>query len=772
MNPVRHFVPTHPVARASRCVLALSLFAWAGCAGAQPGSPGAPDASAILAADVFEHVEHPLNGDEWPEWRGPERNGVSRATGLVDSWATEGENLLWKYPVNGRSTPVVFDGRVYLIHLEGEKETWREEIVCLDADTGAVKWKHSMEVFHTDIPAERVGWTSIAGDPETGYVYANGVQGILICLDRDGKTVWSHSRVERNGVITGFGGRTHTPILDRNLVIISANNSGLGDHGKPMHRYTAYDKRTGEAIWWSAPGLDPLDTNYSCPVVADINGVRMLIGGNGDGWIHGMKIDTGEKVWSFQLSKSGINASVVVGDGKVYAMHSEDNVDVNTMGRVVCIDATGTGDVTKTHEVWRLDVFGAGYASPALHDGRLYALDNSANLVALDAKTGEKYWERKLGRVAKGSPVWADGKIFVSEVNGNFWVLKPGDRSCEVLSQLTFVSTDGADMDIAGSAAIAYGRIYFMTREAAYCVGKKDRKPTEIAVPSIPANKGAEPSTVALVTPAEVFLAPDGEASFKLRGFDAKGNHVGVLPNAQWTLAGLKGSVSPEGVFVPDPTVNGQFGTIEGAAGELKAKARVIVEPTIPMAQDFEKLPPGALPGYWIGASKVKFDVGEEEGNHFLRSKTDSKLLHSKVFFGSPASRNYVIQADVRGGVKRRSMPDIGLVNQRYVMDLRGNEKKIRIVGWISVPPRIIKQVEFPWEANVWYTMKMIVDIEGEGETAKGIVRGKVWKRGEPEPEAWTIEMEDPNPYLEGSPGLFCYPMAELHYDNVKVEAR
>ena len=94
---------------------------------------------------------------------------------------------------------------------------------------------------------------------------------------------------------------------------------------------------------------------------------------------------------------------------------------------------TGTGDVTRTHEVWRANELGDGFPSPLYHDGSVYAVDNSANLFALDAKTGKERWRHKLGTVGKGSPVWADGKLYVTELNGRFHILKPGPDGVETL---------------------------------------------------------------------------------------------------------------------------------------------------------------------------------------------------------------------------------------------------------------------------------------------------------------------------------------------------
>lgn len=411
---------------------------------------------------------------DWQSWRGPNQDGTSSETDLVSDWSIEGENLLWQADFIGRSTPIVLNDRVYVVGRIGKDITEQERIACFDTKTGDMLWDDKFNVFHTTITFNRVGWTSPVGDPETGNIYVHGVQGIFNCYDMDGNIVWSHSLTEEYGRISGYGGRVHTPIIAGNLVVISFLNVSWGSHAIPRHRYFAFDKRTGDLIWISTPGGRPLDTTYSTPVVTEINGQSLIIGGNADGSIYAMKQTTGEMVWGFKLSKRGINTSVIVSGTKVFATHSEENLDTTAMGRVVCIDATGTGDITETHEVWRYDGVGVGYASPTLKDGRLYVVDNSANIHCVDAETGKGLWEHSIGTVGKGSPVWADGKLYVPEVNGKFHILQPGVDKCESLS-VQEITREGDDhyVEIFGSPAIADGRIYFTTEEHLYCIGRK-----------------------------------------------------------------------------------------------------------------------------------------------------------------------------------------------------------------------------------------------------------------------------------------------------------
>ena len=113
--------------------------------------------------------------------------------------------------------------------------------------------------------------------------------------------------------------------------------------------------RTVDVVWTTTPGGPPKNTTYPVAVVAKINGRRLLIDANADGHVYAMDVRTGEKIWSFRVSQGALNSSVVVDGARVYASHNQENTDTTVMGRVVCINGTGTGDITKSHELWRVD---------------------------------------------------------------------------------------------------------------------------------------------------------------------------------------------------------------------------------------------------------------------------------------------------------------------------------------------------------------------------------------------------------------------------------
>ena len=686
------------------------------------------------------------SADNWPHWRGPSQNGASSEENLISEWSKDGKNLLWEANFVSRSTPVVISNHVYVLGRTGKDITEQEHIACFHVQTGEKVWEHKFNVFHTTIPFNRVGWASPAGDPETGNIYVHGVQGMFYCFNAEGEILWSHSLTEEFGRISGYGGRTHTPFIDGNLVIISYLNASWGGQAATRHRYFAFDKNTGNVVWVATPSGPPKDTTYSVPVAATIHGRRLLVAGNADGSIYAMDMQTGKKVWGFKLSKRGINVSVVADGHLIYAAHSEENLDNTSMGRVVCIDGRGTGDVTRTHEVWRLDGCQVGYTSPALHQKQIYLVDNSANIHCLDAKTGEEQWIQNIGTVGKGSPVWADGKIYIPEVNGHFHILKVGPSGADVLSTVKLsVEAEDRAAEIYGSPAISNGRIFFATEDRIYCLG--NTKTTSVTLQ---------------LTPAEVVLKPGQKQDFKLSVF---GDESVNINDVAWSVKDLDASVSA-GELSISPNAIGQAGTVFATLGDATTSARVRIIPPLPWTEDFELVAENKIPTHWIGATGKFF--ARQQGDNKILAKTLAKrgLNRSVVFLGPPTMSNYTVKIDLMGTRNKRRLPDMGLVANRYILDLQGIHQRLQVRSWSS-DLRMAKQVDFKWETDVWYAMKMRVDVDLVNEEA--IVLGKVWKKSDPEPNQWTIKAIDPLPNKTGSPGIYGYSAAEIHYDNLKV---
>jgi outer membrane protein assembly factor BamB len=756
--------------------------------------------------------------DNWADWRGPHQDGVSPDKDLPESFSLDpnaaDSNLVWKVPYGGRTTPIILNGRAYIINAAGGESqdklvTQQERVMCFDADTGKVLWEHKFNVWLTDIVADRLGWTNMVGDPETGYVYAHGTQGYLFCFDKDGKVVWQHSLTEEYGRISGYGGRLAGPAIDGDLLLISMLSASWGEDAMGADRFLAIDKKTGEVVWWSSTGARPKDTYSSSPVFATINGQRLLVSGGGDGGVHAFQVHTGKRVWDYYFGDGAVNISPIVHGDRVYIGHGESNPDTNRQGRVLCLDAGKVKD-GKPELVWKVDGIKAKFSTPILHDGRLYVADLYARLHCLDAETGKTHWRFSYGRNGFGSPVYGDGKIYVGAVNSTFDILKPEEKKCVRLHQQYFPSEGGAQVEINGSPAIANGRVYFLTSTDFYCIGKKDHKAAaanggneEAEAREKNADKGGKPAQLQ-VFPADVTLNPGGSASFRVRVYDADGNFLHDVKDAEWSLAPmlppvrpgapaaappasaggkapagpppLKGQIDQDGKLTVDKAPPpGQFGRVVAKAEGLTAYARVRVAPALPYRADFSKIPVGRTPAGWVN-TQGKFVIKELEGKHVLmKTGTVPSPLVSRAnaFIGEPDLKNYTVQADIMGVAKGEDLPDMGILAHRYHLVLEGNSQRLRLLSWEKLP-RVDKSIAWPWKPNTWYTLKFSVEVQGD----KGVVRGKAWPRGEQEPESWTVEFEDPVPNREGSPGLYGVAVAvggeddpgtPIYYDNVSV---
>ncbi|TWT45943.1 Serine/threonine-protein kinase AfsK [Phycisphaerae bacterium RAS1] len=718
---------------------------------------------------------------DWFCWRGPWQDGAAREPAPVQSWSAAGENVVWKSPVGGRTTPIVNGDAIFLITPVGQGPTLGERVICLDRGTGATRWEQRFAVYHTDIVENRVGWTSLAADPETGQVYAHSTGGELICYSREGTLVWKHSLLESFGRASGYGGRLYTPVIDEDRVIIGYNGSSWGEHAKPAQRFAAFEKKSGQAIWISAPCDQPLDTTYATPAVATIGGRRLVICPSADGWVYGLLSQTGLKVWSYHFAARPLNTSPVVQGNRIYVSHSEENLDTTVMGRVACFDGSGAGDITGTAEIWRNDGIEAGYASPALANGRLYVADNSANLYCLNAEDGKEQWRHKYGRQCKGSPVvTADGIVYIGEVNGSFHILKDNGAACAELDVEEFKRSDDLIDEVQGSPAVVDGRVYLQTRYNTYCIGgKSDTRAPEYAAEKL-YGLGPGMAEALLVVPCEVTLAPGESTTFQIREYSESGAssmQAIVAEDQEWSVKGVKGAFTHDGGLAfkaaPEPVFSAGTLTLKYHGKEAAVRVRVCPKP--PFKVDFEPLAADSIPPAWLGvAGKTK--VVERDGGKVLQKlaeKPSPPFMRIRTYMTPPIAGGYTIQADMLGMPKKPNWkPDMGLVNARYELFLMGTEPSLRLTTWPAIP-RLQKDVPFDWKTDTWYTVKLQVQREGD----KGIVRGKVWPRGESEPKEWTVELIDPFPIPEGSPALYGYSNGttakskgtEIFYDNIEV---
>jgi outer membrane protein assembly factor BamB len=752
---------------------------------------------------LLEGVSFGAPAHGWLSWRGPEQTGVSRETGLPSKVSVQ--DALWTVDFPGQSAPVIANNKVYAMGYNNRGPDLQEGVACFDADTGQREWQQTYNDYLSDTIYLRYATASPALDGETGNVYMQGSQGVFAAFSSDGKPLWRHSLMEEFGRLTFPNGRTATPAIDGDLVITRGITANWGTQGPAADRFYAFDKKTGDLVWASSPGAQPKDNSFSHPQFAWYHGMRVFYAGTGDGSVVCVNARTGEPIWRVSLFRAGINATVLVHhDDKVIAIYGTPY----ELGQMVALKVpdvmptnAAAGPVVlerKQLEMWE-DNISSSTSSPIMEGDTVFMVAEKGDLFAVNANTGAIKWKLKLGIEQRNScPLYADGKLYVpilddpetkasgeaeAGTKGAFYIIKPGETEGEILCHAVL---DGRCF---GTPVAYNGKIYLQTTRHIYCWGRKGDNPG--CPPPIQEKPWPAPgkATQLQITPSEVLLHPGDKAGFRVRSLDALGFTVqegipasqvkwaSYVPATARVKSTLKGAFNDQGELVAAPEAVLSAGAFEASYSSLKGYIRGRVMPNLPIKQDFETFSlsetngegtPFAYPPLpWIGA-RFKFDVRDKDANKVMAKTTDNRFFQrATVFIGTPEMSHYTIQADVMSDGNKRKMSEIGIINQHYLIVLKGNEQKIEVN---STQELLRVAQDFKWSPNTWYRLKARVDQNSDGSA---VVRAKAWKRDETEPNDWTIEVPHKTAHQTGCPGLFGFSPQDMrvYVDNIQVTA-
>ena len=629
-------------------------------------------------------------GPGWLGWRGPNQNGASTETGLPDS--IDAKKPLWTAAFPGQSTPVVYNGKVYIMGYQGEAPEVQEGVSCFDAETGQLLWQQLYSDFLSDTVYLRYATSSPTIDPETGNVYMQDTQSIFAGFTSNGKKLWEHSMMEEYGRLTFPNGRTASPVVEGDLVITRGITANWGAAGPASDRFYAFDKNSGALVWSSTPGDRPKDNSYSHPVLAWLNGKRVFYTATGDGAVVGVNARTGEPIFRVPLFKAGINSSLLVhNNDKIIAIYGTPYEPGQMVAlKIPSVTPTNTADPIvvprKSVELWSNEIR-TSTSSPILVGDRVYVTSEVGDLVSVDAVTGKVLWKLKLGiEQRNASPIYADGKLYVPMLNdpqaattqtdtatplvgggeeatgghGGFYIVQPSDTEGKILAHVTLEGR------CYGTPTAYNGKIYIQTTKQIYCFGTKgDNAGLNQTVAAAAEHKAGE-ATQLQVIPSEVLLHPGESKSFRVRSLDANGLTVKELDNMSavtWASfipatakvkATMKASFDSTGKLTAAPDKVPSAGAFSATDGTLKGYFRGRVLPGLPLQQDFESFtltetttnnieeptkfayPP--LP--WIGA-RFKFEVREKDGNKCLTKTVDNSFFRrATVFMGTPEMNN------------------------------------------------------------------------------------------------------------------------------------
>ncbi len=417
------------------------------------------------------------SANNWPQWRGPESQGISTETALPSEWTAE-RNIAWKTPIPGRghSSPIVWGGHVVLTTaIEGEVLPGAKAPIhllegkeFLHPDSVGADRRHTYKVLAVELASGKVLWERVAYEgpvydhrhkmssyasptPVTDgtMVYAYfGSEGIY-AYDFGGKLVW---KKDVGDIATVGMGTATSPILHGNLVILQCDE----DNGEKSF-ILALDKRTGREVWKT---LRKVQVSWSTPVLVEANGRTELVT-NGTELVIAYDPASGKELWRARGVESNAIHTPLVGHGLV----------IFTAGypakKVLAIRPGGSGDVTGTDRIaWTYDKGTAYVPSPILYGDYVYLLTDGGIVTCLDAKTGAvKYEGGRPPEPARfmGSPVAWGGHLYLTSVDGDTFVVKAGPAH-EV------VRTNTVDEPVYASLAPAQGRVLIRAQGHLYCV--------------------------------------------------------------------------------------------------------------------------------------------------------------------------------------------------------------------------------------------------------------------------------------------------------------
>jgi outer membrane protein assembly factor BamB len=414
----------------------------------------------LLFALLFTQVTL-LSAENWPQWRGPALNGISGERGLPVRWSTT-EQITWKLalPAWSGSTPIVWGDRIFLNVAEGtDLYLW-----CVNRTDGAPRWKRHLSDGNERMQKQNMSSPSPVTDGRRVWVMTG--TGILKSFDLDGKELWARDIQKdygRFGLNWGYGS---SPLLYGDGLFVQVLHGMRTDDPSYVLRL---DAATGKTIWRverPTPARFESPDSYTTPALVQHGATTELVITGGD-VVTGHDPATGKELWRANGLNPDNDGSYRIVASPV--VHGELIVAPTRERPMLVLKAGGRGDVTKSHVLWSFRN-GPDVPTPVTDGTFLYVINDRGIMWCLDLKTGKEIYGRQRLRPGtySGSPVLADGKIYVTNEDGLTSVVKAGS-SFQILAENDF------DDYTLSSPAISDGQIFIRTRKFLYCIGPPRR---------------------------------------------------------------------------------------------------------------------------------------------------------------------------------------------------------------------------------------------------------------------------------------------------------
>jgi outer membrane protein assembly factor BamB len=399
-------------------------------------------------------------GGDWPQWRGPDMNGISHEKNLPVKWTAE-ENVAWKFPLPAwsGSTPIIWGDRIFLNVADGnDLYLW-----CIDRTKPEVIWKRHLGGGNVKMRKQNMSSPSPPTDGQTVWVLTG--TGILKAFDFNGKELWGRNIQQDYGAFGLNHGYGSSPLLHEDSLYVQVLHGMKTDDPSYILRI---DKKTGKTLWRVERPTDAVresPDSYTTPAILTYPDKRKELVITGGDYVTGHDLATGKELWrggGFNVQKDTayrIIASPVVFDGLIYCP--------TRVRPLLVYRAGGRGDITETHRAWSFNN-GPDVPTPVTDGKYFYTVNDRGIVWNLDAKTGQEIYgsQRIQPATYSSSLVLADGKLYITSEDCVTTVMRAGPKF-EVLAE------NPSGGYCLSSPAVSDGQIFIRTDQFLYAIGKR-----------------------------------------------------------------------------------------------------------------------------------------------------------------------------------------------------------------------------------------------------------------------------------------------------------
>jgi outer membrane protein assembly factor BamB len=397
------------------------------------------------------------SGQDWPQWMGPNRNGVSPCTGINVDWKREPPALLWKHPVGrGFSSLAVANGLVYTLDFDGKGQ---ERVWCLDAQDGRDIW-----CYQYPADSKTGGYAGPRATPTVhdGKVYTVGADGLLLCLDAnpaDGhpKVIWQHDLMAEFKANRPGHGVACSPLIEGNLVVVQPGGKDAS--------IVAFDRETGSVAWRAYS--DP--AGYSSPVAATAAGIRQIICFTGRG-MAGVTAAEGKPLWHRDWPTGfDVNAATPVVAGDYVFLSSGYGSGCALYHLVASQDGVKPEAVYVKHG----KLMRNHHMTSILRDGYLYGCDDNGrnSLKCVNLRTAQEQWDSE--KIGKHCLIYADGHLIALNEEGTLVLVEANPKEFHEDSRLEGVLRGPECWAL---PAMAAGRLYLRDHHNIVCLDLREKR--------------------------------------------------------------------------------------------------------------------------------------------------------------------------------------------------------------------------------------------------------------------------------------------------------